>query len=181
MSFSQHIFFWTWGNTTEIAFLMFPGVPTPQGTRGRECFGSGVMRAARSSINERDQVFILRCSIVRHECSMCRLKMSAFRRWRCWRWVQSVDVEVEMSEIPSKEETMLQRNWRRRRQRTRQGVRKNLVKSRHFVLNMATGYVVSFRINWTMAKFSSFLQYKRKKGDPGMPKDIAEWCQKCVK
>jgi hypothetical protein len=34
--------------------------------------------------------------------------------------------------------------------------------------------------NWTMGECSSFLQYKKKKGDPGMPKDLAERRQKCV-
>ena len=33
---------------------------------------------------------------------------------------------------------------------------------------------------WTMAECSSYLQYKKKMGDPGMPKDVAEQRQKCV-
>ncbi len=33
---------------------------------------------------------------------------------------------------------------------------------------------------WTMAECSSYLQYKKKMGDPGMPKDVAERRQKCV-
>jgi hypothetical protein len=34
--------------------------------------------------------------------------------------------------------------------------------------------------NWTTTKYSSFFQYKKRKENPGMPKDVAERCQKCV-
>jgi hypothetical protein len=34
--------------------------------------------------------------------------------------------------------------------------------------------------NWNLAECSSFLQYKKQKGDPGMPRELAYRCQKCI-
>ena len=34
--------------------------------------------------------------------------------------------------------------------------------------------------NWNLAECSSFLQYKKQKGDPGMPKELSQRRQKCI-